>query len=183
MSLLPKSGPKSLSIRTLPTLGGGGGRPLRVAISLFLALIAATKHAGTQAIPAAITGKWRVTKIIQTHSVECWSAERAKTLLGSTLTYQPHLMLWQGGQVDIAEALTRTLSRLKFREEYKIPLEELGIKAESVTEIDLQHEDADVTGATTEVPGDTILLAGPGRIVVSACGVYYAAVRVTAGRP
>jgi hypothetical protein len=46
-----------------------------------------------------------------------------------------------------------------------------------IREVDLQHEDADVTGATTEVPGDTVVLAGPGRIIVSACGVYYEATR------
>jgi hypothetical protein len=58
-----------------------------------------------------------------------------------------------------------------------VDLAELGIRTEQVTEIDLQHEDADITGATTEVPGDTVVIAGPGRIVVSACGVFYEAVR------
>ena len=72
------------------------------------------------------------------------------------------------------------MSRRKFQDEYQIDLAELGIKAESVTEIDLQHEDADITGATTEVPGDTIVIAGPSRIIVSACGVYYEAVRAKA---
>ena len=79
-------------------------------------------------------------------------------------------------------ALTRTLSQRKFQAEYKVALPELGIVSPSVTEIDLQHEDADITGATTEVPGDTILVAGAGRIVVSACGVFYSAIRVGAAR-
>jgi hypothetical protein len=38
----------------------------------------------------------------------------------------------------------------------------------------------DITGATTEVPGDSVLLAGPNRIVVSACGVYFEATRSAA---
>jgi hypothetical protein len=88
-------------------------------------------------------------------------------------------MTWQGGEVAVPEALSRTISRRKFQDEYKVDLVDLGIHAQSVTEIDLQHEDADITGATTEVPGDTIVLAGPSRIVVSACGVFYEAVRVT----
>jgi len=41
----------------------------------------------------------------------------------------------------------------------------------------MQHEDADITGATTEVPGDSVLLAGPSRIIVSACGVFFEARR------
>ena len=57
---------------------------------------------------------------------------------------------------------------------------QLGIRTREVLEVDLQHEDMDITGATTEVPGDSVLLAGPNRIVVSACGVYFEATR-TAG--
>ena len=55
--------------------------------------------------------------------------------------------------------------------------EQLGIRAHAVLEVDLQHEDMDITGATTEVPGDAVLLAAPNRIIVSACGVYFEATR------
>jgi hypothetical protein len=148
---------------------------------LVLAAVCATAHA--QAIPASIAGRWRIVRILPTHNVQCWDEDRAKTLLGTTLIYQAHAMVWQGGTASagtasITEALSRTISRRKFRDEYTVDLEELGIHAEAITEIDLQHEDADITGATTEIPGDTIVLAGPGRIVVSACGVFYSAVRV-----
>ncbi len=95
------------------------------------------------------------------------------------MVYQAHAMVWQGGAVPITDALSRTLTRRKFQDEYKVELPELGITAASVEEFDLQHEDADITGATTEVPGDTILIAAPGKIVVSACGVFYEAIRVT----
>jgi hypothetical protein len=135
-----------------------------------------------QSMPASISGKWRIVKILPTHNPQCWDEARAKALVGTTLVYQANAMVWQGGAEPISDALSRTLSRRKFQDEYKVDLPELGIGAASVTEIDLQHEDADITGATTEVPGDTIVLAGPGRIVVSACGVFYSAVRVT-GKP
>lgn len=131
-----------------------------------------------QAMPASIAGTWKIVKVLPTKNVGCWDMARAKGLVGSTLRYAPHKMTWQGGDAAISEALTRTLSDRKFHDEYKFELADLGIKAGQVVELDLQHEDADVTGATTEVPGDTVLLAGPRRIVVSACGVYYSAVRV-----
>jgi hypothetical protein len=133
--------------------------------------------AAAQAMPQSIMGRWRVERILPTHNVGCWDAERAKALVGTTLRYEQGRMTWQGGAVEVPEALSRTLSRRKYQDEYKVDLAELGIKAVEVTEIDLQHEDADVTGATTEVPGDTVVLAGPGRIVVSACGIYFLAVR------
>ncbi len=135
-----------------------------------------------QDMPAAIRGDWRIIKILPTKNPSCWDETRAKTLLGSTLRYEPGRMVWKNGTADISEALTRTLTPRKFQEEYKVGLAELGIRATLVTEIDLQHEDADITGATTEVPGDTILIAGPGRIVVSACGVFYTAVRAATAR-
>lgn len=128
-------------------------------------------------MPGSIAGSWRVVKVLPTHNVQCWDGERARGLVGSTVRYEQGSMRWQGGTVEIPEALTRELSRRKFHDEYKVDLSELGIRMEKVTEIDLQHEDADITGATTEVPGDTVVLAGPGRIVISACGVYYEAVR------
>jgi hypothetical protein len=153
-----------------------------VQFTLLLAACAAAPLARAQAIPASLTGRWRIARILPTKNTPCWDADRAKTLLDTTLVYEAHAMVFQDQPVTITEALTRTLSRRKFQDEYKFPLDELGIKAEAVTELDLQHEDADITGATTEVPGDTILLAGPGKIIVSACGVFYAAVRLT-GKP
>ncbi len=135
-----------------------------------------------QEMPASIRGDWRIVKILPTKSPACWDETRAKSLLGSTLRYEPGRMVWKSGTADIAEALTRILSPRRFQDEYKVNLAELGIRAAVVTEIDLQHEDADITGATTEVPGDTVLIAGPGRIVVSACGVFYSAVRAGSAR-
>ena len=146
-------------------------------MKLGLSCLLACATAPGQAVPTAITGSWHITKVLPTKNTACWDADRAKTLVGTTLKYAPGKLTWHGGDIAITEALTRTLSVRKFEDEYKVDLVELGIRAPSVQEIDLQHEDADITGATTEVPGDTVLLAGPGRIVVSACGVFYAASR------
>ncbi len=158
----------------------------RLKWALGVALLAGTAvGSGAQSMPASIAGSWRITRIVTSGRTACWDEARARTLLGSTLTYTQGTMSWMGGNVPVPEVLTRTLSRRKYQDEYKVDLAELGIRADSIVEIDLQHEDADVTGATTEVPGDTVLLNSTGRgghpeLLLSACGVYYAAVR--AGR-
>ena len=135
-----------------------------------------------QEMPQAIRGEWRIVRILPTKNAACWDEARARELVGTRLRYEEGSMTWKGGSVEVSDTYSRTLTSQNFRGEYKVGLEELGIRAGAVTEFDLQHEDADVTGSTTEVPGDTVVLAGPGRIVVSACGVYYSAVRVTPGR-
>jgi hypothetical protein len=145
---------------------------------LGLSLLAAG-HAAAQ-IPSALLGTWRVDRILSAPATACWDADRARTLLGTTLTYEPSKMIWQGGDVPLQGilAISRTLNAPRYAHEYTVGFDALGIHAPAIREIDLQHEDADITGSTTEVPGDTVVLAAPGRIIVSACGVFYEASRL-----
>ena len=150
----------------------------RLACLLSLLPFLVIKPAAAQ-VPGALLGTWRVDRILATQSNACWDADRARTLVGSTLTYEPSRMIWQGGEVPLEGllAVSRTLTGQRYAKEYNVALDELGVHAPAVREVDLQHEDADVTGATTEVPGDTVLLLSPSHIVVSACGVFYEASR------
>ena len=150
-------------------------------IHLGLVLLFAASAASAQ-VPASLIGRWKVQRILPTERVGCWDADQAKTLVGSTLSYGPHMFAWRGGPVPLQgiRAVVRSMTRKAFQTEYGVGLEALGIKAPSATEVDLQHEDADVTGTTTEVPGDTVILAGSARIVLSVCGVFYEAVKLRA---
>jgi hypothetical protein len=147
---------------------------------LFLAAAAAVSSAET--LPSSLRGTWRIARILPTTNQGCWTREQAGPLVGSSLTYRPEAMRWRGGEVALHGIAIRTVSAADFSKENTVPVQpasfsQLGIHADSVLEVDLQHEDADVTGASTEVPGDSVLLVSPRRIVVSACGVYYEAVR------
>ena len=146
------------------------------------ALATLTRTARAQAVPPTLLGAWRIDRVLPTQTPGCWDAAQGRKLLGTTLLFAPHSLTFAGGTEPISETLTRTLSTRRFHEEYTVgqhtlSLADLGIRTAGVTEHDLQHEDADYTGGSTEVPGDTVLLAGPGRIVISACGVYYLALR------
>ncbi|RXH58520.1 hypothetical protein [Granulicella sibirica] len=79
--------------------------------------------------------------------------------------------------------VTRTVTADTFTQETghalgtPLSLSELNITSPRVLEVDMQHDDADVTGSTTEIPGDSVLLVDRNTIVVSACGTYFEATR------
>lgn len=133
-------------------------------------------------LPSGLRGSWRIIRVLPTKNTGCWSREQASDLLGSTLTYAPRSIRWKGGTVPLNDIDVRTVTAEEFASESgsvggRTSFDQIGIHARSVTEVDLQHEDMDITGATTEVPGDAVLMAAPNRIVVSACGVYFEATR------
>ncbi|HEY4358713.1 MAG TPA: hypothetical protein VGN16_23400 [Acidobacteriaceae bacterium] len=149
---------------------------------LALSLTAATS---AEPLPASLAGSWRITRILPTTNTTCWTADQARTLIGTTLVYRESAMRWKDGEVPLADITTRNLSAAQFRKENGgadrgASFAQLGIRTGSVLEVNMQHEDMDITGATTEVPGDSVLLVNSNRIVISACGVYFEATR-TAG--
>jgi hypothetical protein len=133
-------------------------------------------------LPSRLAGTWKITRVLPTKATTCWDATQAAPLVGSTLVYRDGAMSWRGGDVPLQGVVTRSVTAEEFRKENSTlgdPPEfaELGIHATRVTEVDLQHEDADITGSTTEVPGDSVLIVAPNKIVVSACGVFFEATR------
>jgi len=145
-------------------------------------LMLAGMSLSAETLPAQLTGSWRITRILPTNNTACWSAEQAQPLVGSTLTYGGNAMRWRGGAVPLQGVVLRQVTGEQFHSENSgsaggADFSQLGIHSHQVLEVDLQHEDADITGATTEVPGDSILIAGPNRIIVSACGVFFEATR------
>ncbi len=153
---------------------------MKIKLSLALVLLS-TAHLAAEPLPSRLEGTWRITRVLPTTNNACWGKGQAEPLLGSTLTYRESSLRWRGGSVPLENVVTRTVTDDVFRRENggsePASFAQLGIHAHTVTEVDLQHEDADITGATTEVPGDSVLLAGANRIVVSACGVYFEATR------
>jgi hypothetical protein len=152
----------------------------KVAVWVGVALVGMTSSA--QPLPTQLAGSWKITRVLPTGNTACWSAEQAAPLVGSTLSYSGTAMRWRGGEVPVQGVVLRVVTGAQFRKENSgssgaADFSQLGIRSGQVVEVDMQHEDADITGATTEVPGDSILLAGPSRIVVSACGVFFEARR------
>ena len=162
----------------------------RLWIGVVLVAGLATGAMAQERLPQQVAGTWKITRVLPARSgAACWSEKEVQPLVGSLLEYSQHTMRWQGGAIPLHGVTTRAVSSADLAEEAPatagraaLTLADLGIQARGVTEVNLQHEDADITGSTTEVPGDSILVAGPGRIIVSACGVYLEARRL-APRP
>jgi hypothetical protein len=156
---------------------------------LFLLLTMVSASMAAQylgSLPRSLAGTWRITRVLPTTNSTCWSRQDALPLLGTTLTYRPNSLRWRGGEVPLTDVSLRKVTAEEFREENSGPqtpadFAQLGIHASSVTEVDLQHDDSDVLPASTAVPGDSVLLVAPNRIVVSACGVYFEATRAASG--
>lgn len=160
----------------------------RLLTALLLSSTAALTAQAQERLPQQVAGTWRIVRVLPVTANACWTEKEAQPLVGSLLQYSPRQMRWRGGVVPLTGVTTRTVTSDDLAGETSdgrnasINLADLGIHSHKVTEVNLQHEDADITGATTEVPGDSILVAGPGRIVVSACGVYMEARRVSPSR-
>jgi hypothetical protein len=157
-------------------------------LTLGLCLATAAGVTAQEAMPAQMVGSWKIVRALPTKNPGCWDG--AKSLVGTTLTYRPREMRWSGGVVPLTGVVTRSLNDETFQQESQsafgtpLSLAELKITSPKVMEVDLQHEDADVTGVTTEVPGDSVLLVGRNTIVVSACGTYFEATRMaSAAKP
>jgi hypothetical protein len=149
---------------------------------LAAALCVASLSIAAEQLPPQLAGVWKITRVLPTKNTACWDASQAQPLVGSTLEYRDEAMRWRGGEVPLQGIVVRNVTAEDFRKENASLGEppafaDLGIHAQRVTEVDMQHEDADITGATTEVPGDSVLIVAPNRIVVSACGVFFEATR------
>jgi len=160
---------------------------LRISVPIVLLLVFASTPTSTAAqylgsLPRSLAGTWRISRVLPTTNSTCWTRQQGQSLLGSALTYRTNSMRWRGGQVPLTDVSLRKITNAEFRQENAGPespadFAQLGIHAGSVTEVDLQHEDADVLPASTSVPGDSVLLVAPNRIIVNACGVYFEATR------
>lgn len=155
-------------------------RPLSV---MFFFSFAATLVA--QEIPKQLRGTWIVTREIPTKTICCWDESQAKRLIGSEIVYTLDSFRWKDTVTRNPTVQIAVLSAEQFHDENsgggandsQVDFDQLGIKMPRATQITLSHEPADLTGGTTEIPGDVVLIKGPNTIVFSVCNVYFEAHR------
>lgn len=143
--------------------------------------------ASARDIPKELWGKWRVTRILPTETISCWSDNEAKPLLGTEIEYAAHLLRWQAVKASRLDAEIREVTAEQFETQNSSPsasgsqvnFRQLGIRMMKVRQILINHDDARITGATTEIPGDDVLIKGKNTIVFPVCNVYFEAKRIS----
>ena len=60
----------------------------------------------------------------------------------------------------------------------QVSFPQLGINSRKAKQVSIKHPPAEITKATTEIPGDEVLLKNQNTIVFSTCNLYFEAKRV-----
>lgn len=154
---------------------------------LTLALIFTTfvVSAPAQEIPTLLRGTWRITRVLPTSTISCWSSRDARTLLGTTIEYTQTSLRWKDRVVSNPVVRVSTVSAEKFHDDNsgggandsQVTFKQLGIEARTAIQIVLTHTDIKPIRGVLDLPGDTVLIKDRNTIVFSVCNLYFEAKR------
>jgi len=138
-----------------------------------------------QTLPKELWGTWVVHHEVPTTTISCWGDKESKKLLGTEIEYSAQLFRWNKIVTKNPTAETTTLTAQRFHDansggganSSQVTFAQLGIKEEKAIQIVIRHPTADITGATNEIPGDSVLLKDKNTIIFSVCNVYFEAKR------
>ncbi len=116
---------------------------------------------------------------------------RSKAILQTEIEYTSDTFRWRNVVTKDPRVEVAALTAQQFHDENsggsvnssQVSFRQLGIKTRKVVQIAILHPPAEITGATTEIPGDTILVKDKNTILFSVCNLYFEAKRMhTDGR-
>jgi hypothetical protein len=159
-------------------------------LCLFLGFALFAAGAAAQGIPRELWGKWVIRHEVPTPTISCWGETEARAIVGTEIEYTTDSFRWKDVTVKHANAEVRIVSAKQFHDENsggsvsssQVTFHDLGIALPSATQITIEHPAASITGATTEIPGDVILVKDHNTIILSVCSIYFEAKRVGPSR-
>lgn len=139
-----------------------------------------------QNIPQELVGKWLIQRELPTRTISCWGEKEAKTIIGSEIEYKADSFGWKGIVVKHPTVEVHVVSAEQFERENSSPsvngsqvsFRQLGINVPEAKQVTIEHPPAEITKATTEIPGDVLLLKNRNTIVFSVCNLYFEAKRL-----
>jgi hypothetical protein len=143
------------------------------------------RTAVAQTIPKELCGTWTIRRELPTRAISCWGEKEAKKLIGTELEYSAQLFRWNKVMTRNPGAETTIITAQRFHDENsgggandsQVTFMQLGIKEEKAVQVVIRHPHASITGATIEIPGDSVLLKDKDTIIFSVCNVYFEAKR------
>ena len=139
--------------------------------------------AATGTMPAELLGSWTVVKTLPTKTISCWGEADAQAVIGTQVIYGADSFQWKDS-VAKNPRVTKTVITAKDFElnnsggganDSSVSFKQLGIKEQRATQFSIDHADANLTGGTSEIPGDVVLLRDPTHLVFSVCNLYFLA--------
>lgn len=142
--------------------------------------------ATAQNIPQELVGKWVIQRELPTRTISCWGEKEAKAIIGSEIEYTTDSFRWKRVVVKHPTVEVHVVRAEQFERENSSPsvngsqvsFRQLGINAPETKQVSIEHPPAEITKATTEIPGDLLLLKNRNTIVFSVCNVYFEAKRL-----
>jgi hypothetical protein len=149
-------------------------------------IILAGSSLAAQNIPQELVGKWVIQRELPTRTISCWGEKEAKAIIGTEIEYTTDSFRWKHIVVKHPNVGVAVVSAEQFQRENSSPsvngsqvaFRQLGIDAPEIKQVSINHEPAEITVATTEIPGDVVLLKNRNAIVFSVCNVYFEAKRL-----
>jgi hypothetical protein len=139
-----------------------------------------------QNIPKELVGKWVILRELPTRTISCWGEKEAKAIIGTEIEYTADSFRWKHMVVEHPSVTVAVVGADQFERENSSPsvngsqvsFRQLGIDATKTKQVSINHQPAEITGATTEIPGDEVLLKNRNVIVFSVCNIYFEAKRL-----
>jgi len=147
-------------------------------------LLAAVPAVPASQIPAQLRGDWVITRLIPTRTISCWGQRDADRLLRTHIHYSADSLAWKNYEVPHATVTAQEWTAEDFFREYCggsadscVDFRQLGVHANAAVVLTIPHPAAHITEATTEIPGDWVLLKDKSTIIISVCNLYFEAHR------
>ena len=152
---------------------------------LFAVFLGLGTLATAQDIPEQLRGKWVVKRVIPTSTISCWGDRESKQLIGTEIEYSSDMFRWQDKTTTRPDVTIATVTAEQFHSENsgggaadsQVTFRQLGIQAKEAIQVSLSHPEANITGATIEIPGDSVIIKSRNVIIFSVCNVYFEALR------
>jgi hypothetical protein len=139
-----------------------------------------------QNIPQELVGKWVIQRELPTRTISCWGKKESKAIIGTEIEYTNDSLRWKRVMVKHPIVEVNVVSAEQFERDNSSPsvngsqvsFRQLGINVSGTKQVSIEHPPAAITKATTEVPGDLVLMKNRNTIIFSVCNVYFEAKRL-----